>query len=181
MFRKIKKWILHYLINRENRRRPRVKIHLDFRDVRTIGVVFVLDNEAHYRELDRLVKNSIAPGKEVRMLGFFSGKVLPNFFIHKLNIDIVTHKDLNWLGFPKSDTAKEFIQRRFDLLMDFTSGELPACDYVTGMSKAHFKAGAYREEMVSIFDLMIKKTPEMDFRSFIQSMTRYLSILKTRK
>jgi hypothetical protein len=181
MFRKIRKWIVHFLINREIRRNIRVKRHLDFDKVRSVGIVFLLEDENRFNQLNRLVKGLIAKGKEVKMLGYFPGKIVPNFFIQKLKIDLITKKDINLFGLPKSEKAKVFIQNEFDILIDFTAEEVLIADYICGISRAHFKVGRYREEMVRVFDFMIKTTETMDYDTFIKATIDYLSILNTTK
>jgi hypothetical protein len=169
------------LISREIRRNTRIKRHLDFDKVRTVGVLFLLEDEAHFNQLNRLVKGLIEKGKEVKMLGYFPGKIIPNFFIQKLKIDLITNKEINLFGLPKSEKAKAFIQQGFDVLIDFTTDEVSVIDYICGMSQAHFKTGRYRNDMVKVFDLMIRNKQGTDFNTFIKTTIEYLSILNTTK
>jgi hypothetical protein len=48
------------------------------------------------------------------------------------------------------------------------------------MSKARFKAGRYREDMVKVMDLMIQKPENMDFDAFIKTTIDYISIFNTK-
>jgi len=179
MLQYIRRWILHFYIDREQKLNERVKKHVDFKKARNIGVLFLLEDEQKFKQLDSLVKKLAVDGKDVRMLGVFNEKVLPNFFLQKLKIDIFTKKDINFLGFPKSDVVKEFIEKPFDLLLDFTEDEILTMDYILGMSRAGFKAGRYREEMVKVLDLMIKKPADMDFDDFIKTTIDYISMFNT--
>ncbi len=181
MLQYIRRWILHFLINREIRRNIRVKKHVDFKDVRSVGVLFLLESEGKFNQLDKLIKELIARGKDVKMIGFFPEKIIPNFFIQKLKIDIFTKKDTNLLGFPKSEVVREFIEHDFDLLIDLTVDDILPIEYISGMSRAGFKAGRYRDEMVKVFDLMISKPQDMSFEAYINSMIGYISILNTKK
>ena len=180
MFQRIRKWILHFYIDREYRLNGRVKKHVDFKEAVSVGILFLLEDEPKFKQLDMLVKNLTKQGKDVKMLGLFNDKVLPNFFIQKLKIDIFTKKDVNFLGRPSGDVIKEFIEKPFDILLDFTETEILPMDYILGMSKAGFKAGRYREDMVKVMDLMIQKPENMDFDTFIKTTIDYISIFNTK-
>jgi hypothetical protein len=156
-----------------------VKKHVDFKKVRNIGVLFLLEEEVKFKQLDRLVKNLANQGKDVKMIGMFTGKILPNFFYQKLKIDIFTKKDISFLGFPKGEKVNEFIEQPFDILLDFTEDDILPMDFILGMSKAGFKAGRYRNEMVKVLDFMIKKPDDMGFDAFINSMVDYITIFNT--
>ena len=181
MLQYIRRWILHFFINREIRRNTRVRKHVDFMEIQTVGVLFLLEDEKKFIQLDRVIKKLVQQGKRVKMIGFFPEKIIPNFYTQKLKIDIFTRKDMNLLGFPKKEEVKVFIKRNFDLLIDCTENDLLPMDYILGMSNAGFKAGRYREGMVKVLDVMIKKPEGMDFESFINSMIDYLSILNTKR
>jgi hypothetical protein len=157
-----------------------VKKHVDFKKVRTVGVLFLLEDEPKFKQLDHLAKKLESQGKDVKMIGLFEGKVIPNFFIQKLKIDLFTKKDLNLFDFPKGEKVSEFIDCPFDLLLDFTENDILPMDYILGLSRAGFKAGRFRNDMVKVLDLMIKKPDDMDFDAFINSMIGYISIFNTK-
>jgi len=181
MLQQIRRWILQFYIDREIGRAIRVKKHLDFNEVRSVGVLFLLEDEKKFIQLNRLIKKLAEQGKDVKMLGFFKDKIIPSFYIQKLKSDIFTKKELNLLGFPTIETTKEFIELPFDLLLDFTYDDVLPMDYILGMSKAGFKAGRYRDGMVKVLDLMIKKPDDMNFEAFINSIVDYVSKLNKKQ
>ncbi|OQX76994.1 MAG: hypothetical protein B6D61_07910 [Bacteroidetes bacterium 4484_249] len=181
MLQYIRRWILHFLINREAHRNIRVKKHVDFKDVSSIGVLFLLGVEDEFDQIDRLVKELIALGKDVKMIGFFPDKIIPSFYIQKLKSDIITKKDINLFGFPKGEVVREFIENDFDLLIDLTVDDIFPIDYISGMSRAGLKAGRFRDDMVKVFDIMISKPQDMGFGAYINSMIGYISILNKTK
>jgi hypothetical protein len=180
MFQYIRRWLLHFYIDRELKHNKRVKKHVDFKEVRTLGVLFLLENELKFNQIEGLVKKLAGQGKAVRLIGLFEKKMLPNFFIPKLKIDILTKKDIGFFGFPKGEIVNDFIEKPFDLLLDFTESESLAMDYILGLSRAGFKAGRYRDDMVKVLDLMIKKPEKMGLDEFINTMIDYISIFNTK-
>lgn len=180
MLQYIRRKILHFYIDRESKLNKRVKKHVDFKEVRTIGVLFLLEDEPKFKQLDRVAKSLTNQGKDVKMIGFFGEKIIPNFFFQKLKIDIFTKKEVNLLGYPGGEKVKEFIEQPFDLLLDFTENDILPMEYILGQSRAGFKAGRYRDDMVKVMDLMIKKPDDMDFDAFINSIIDYISIFNTK-
>ena len=69
-------------------------------------------------------------------------------------VNVITPKDLNWLGIPKPGTADEFIKTEFDVLFNVITNQTLQSEYVTALSRAHFKIGWSPDEN-NFFDLNI--------------------------
>jgi len=54
---------------------------------------------------------------------------------------VIVPKDINWLGLPKKGIADDFLSTEFDLLFNIALEQNLILDYLTGLSKAHFKIG----------------------------------------
>lgn len=67
----------------------------------------------------------------------------------------ITPANLNWLGFPKSAAAENFIKTEFDLLMNISLEQNRVLDYLTALSVAKFKIGWSPQE-TNFFDLNIR-------------------------
>ena len=75
--------------------------------------------------------------------------------------NIITPKDLNWLGFPGPGFAYDFIETGFDLLLNIALEQNLVLDYLTALSKAHFKIGWSPDEN-NFFDLNINISGKED-------------------
>lgn len=118
-------------------------------------------------------------GKQVRVLGFVPKKQIPNYYVSSLKADVFTRKDINLLGICTKPAVKDFISETFDLLLDMTIMDHPVVDYVSGCSRAIFKAGRMRDKMIDTFDFMIKKPVQMESPEFARTMIHYLQTINT--
>ena len=87
--------------------------------------------------------------------------------------NVITSNDLNWLGFPKSRSADEFINTKFDLLFNIILSQTFLSDYITALSKAHFKLGWSPDES-NFFDLNINIQKEPDSMYLARQQIFYL-------
>ncbi len=88
-------------------------------------------------------------------------------------VNVITPKDLNWLGLPEPGTADEFINTEFDLLFNIILNQNLVSDYITAMSKAHFKLGWSPAEN-NFFDLNINIQKEPDAMYLARQQIFYL-------
>lgn len=68
--------------------------------------------------------------------------------------NVLSPKDIDWLGFPKPGPADEFINTEFDLLLNIALEQNFVLDYITALSRAKFKIGWSPVES-NFFDLNI--------------------------
>lgn len=90
--------------------------------------------------------------------------------------NVITSKDLNWLGFPKAGISDEFINMDFDLLMNIALKQNKVLDYITALSRAKFKTGWSPYEK-NFFDLNIKIDDKQDALYLAKQQIFYLSQL----
>ncbi|HAQ18905.1 MAG TPA: hypothetical protein DCR40_06670 [Prolixibacteraceae bacterium] len=74
-----------------------------------------------------------------------------------------TRKQTTWSEIPKTDLAQDFIEQKFDILIDLTGQKHLPIIYLTALSEAAFKIG-YAGQSVNYFDLNIEfsQQPETD-------------------
>jgi len=139
--------------------------------IRTVGIVF---DERYFYEREALVGELVQHGIEesdIKVL-VFKNKIRKN---ERFDYPVFSHKDLSWTAtFDKSD-VKEFIARRFDLLINYYDTEKAALLLVSNQSKATFKVGfASIDKKLNHF--MIDTTAE-NYKVFIDELFKYLKIL----
>jgi hypothetical protein len=175
MFQKIKSYIIHFLINREMKLQKRTKRVVNLVKAGSIGIVFAMENEDDYQFINRFIHQPVINNRDFKVVCYVPEKAIPNYYIPKLKMDLITKKEINFFEKPKRALVEEFIEKKFDLLIVFSANDHLPVDYIAGCSHAHFKAGYYKDEMVKAFDLMIKKSEEMGIYSFYQTIINYLN------
>jgi len=139
--------------------------------IRTVGIIF---DESYFYEREALVEELVQHGIEesdIKVL-VFKNKIKKN---ERFDYPVFSHRDLSWAAtFDKSD-VKEFIARRFDLLINYYDTEKAALLLVSNQSKATFKVGfASIDKKLNHF--MIDTTAE-NYKVFIDELFKYLKIL----
>ncbi len=88
----------------------------------------------------------------------------------------LTVVDLNWWGIPKVDKVGEFIEIKFDVLLNIALEPNFAVDYITALSKAKFKIGSSPNDE-NYFDLNIKIGENQDAMYLAKQQIFYLAQL----
>jgi hypothetical protein len=139
--------------------------------IRTVGIIF---DESYFYEREALVQELVQHGiaeSDIKVL-VFKNKIKKN---EQFDYPVFSHKDLSWTAtFDKSE-VKDFIARRFDLLINYYDTEKAALLLVSNQSKATFKVGfASIDKKLNHF--MIDTNAE-NYKVFIDELFKYLKIL----
>ena len=103
---------------------------------------------------------------------------MPHYCIPKLSYDYYSSKDINWFEKPSNKFIDDFINKEFDILIDFNLNNNLSSTYIVGVSKAKFKLGVFDENKTDIYDFMIKLEDSTNLNEFIKQLIHYLTILK---
>lgn len=88
---------------------------------------------------------------------------------------VVLQNDINWQGKITSKDVLEFLNREYDLLIDFTQAENQGKQLIISEIKASFKVG-YKDNKDELYDFMIGVNPA-EVALFTKEMVHYLKIL----
>ncbi len=138
---------------------------------KTLG--FLVD-ETLLQDLDTLYDFSKDLGlvpKDVKVFSFIEvKKKMPS-----LRQNQVQCKDFNWKGEMHNQNAQEFLDRDFDVLVGYYSGNNEFMDMMISRSKAKFKVG-FAGADDRLFDLIIAVSPKQ-VDVFRKELKKYLTIL----
>ncbi len=88
----------------------------------------------------------------------------------------LTVKDLDFWGLPKKEKVDEFINIRFEILLNITLENNLVIDYITALSKAKFKVGSSKKTN-NYFDLNINIDENRDPMYLAKQQIFYLAQL----
>ena len=158
--------------------KKRVEKYLKERDasgvnsqVTTIGF-FV--NETDFQDFEKfyeIFKELNLQPKDVKVFSFIeSKKKLPS-----LRQNQVQSKDFDWKGNLHNQSAQEFLDRDFDVLVGYYSKKHEILDILVAASQAKFKVGLQGADE-RLFDLLLEVSFR-DFGVFKSELKKYLKIL----
>jgi hypothetical protein len=139
--------------------------------IKTVGIVF---DETYFYEKEALVHELVDNGileSNIQIL-VFKDKIKKN---EVFDYPTFSHKDLSWTATFEKSEVKEFVARKFDLLINYYDTEKSALLLVSNQSKASFKVGfASIDKKLNHF--MIQTNAE-NYKVFIEELFKYLKIL----
>ncbi len=139
--------------------------------IKTIGILF---DETYFHEREslvaELVANGIAP-ENIEIL-VFKNKIRKN---ETIDYPAFSHKDFSWTATIDKAEVKEFIARKFDLLINYYDTEKAPLLLVSHLSKAGFKVGFSAVDK-RLNHFMIDTNAE-NYKVFSDELFKYLKIL----
>lgn len=154
--KKIKSKVLRRKTLGDSEKSTRQKKLQSWDAIKTIGILYRVPEEADYVRFTNFIARFQADKKEVRTLGLLKTKMIPHYCYPRLAFDYFTPKELNWFGKPGGPKVNDFIATEFDILVNLDLTGDTVFDYIIGVSKARLKCGFYREDVVPLYDFMIR-------------------------
>ena len=142
--------------------------------VHTVGIVFDSTNPANDSAVLSFAEQLKSAGKEVELLGFVNDKKTES----KPGITIFNRKALNWLDIPTTEPIESFAQKKFDLLLACFTGEHLTLEYLTAISNARWRVGAYAENKTGFYDMMINVGDKTDLQYLLDQSVYFLNYIK---
>ncbi|HEX8270870.1 MAG TPA: hypothetical protein VF581_13335 [Flavobacterium sp.] len=143
-------------------------VHATGSTIKTVGIIF---DESYFYEKEALVAELLQNGIQERNVSIlvFKNKIRKN---EVFDYPVFSHKDLSWRATFSNSEVKDFIDRDFDLLINYYDIEKSALMIVSNLSKAKFKVGfASVDKKLNHF--MINTTAE-NYNVFMEELFKYL-------
>jgi hypothetical protein len=133
----------------------------------TAGILWEIDQEASFRQIENELRNS---GVKTTGLCYSSSRkaVISN------GTNGFTRKQASWwLEIPKAKVADDFIQQKFDVLIDLTGQKSFPVVFVTALSNAAFKIG-HSGTSTNYFDWNIEFADKPETSQLAEQILYYL-------
>jgi len=154
--------------------------YLNFSKVKTIGVVWDASRPDEFPSLSRFHQIRHDRSVDVKIIGYFSGKNLPDKFTAVRYLTLLRKDDIDLFYRPKSHEAETFINTRFDVLIDLNFSKNFPLSYITSLSKAAFKAGLFESENgYNPFDLMMEIKKPVVVDNYLNQIIEYLEMINS--
>lgn len=139
--------------------------------ISSVGCIVDLDRFDHANLFYEFVEEYSLHPNSVKIIGYkgFYDKNSP------YSTPVFSDKDLGWKANIENSYALEFLNREYDLLVNYYTDDKLLLQLMTVRTKARLKVG-FGEVDRNLNDL-IMNTPIEDFRTFKQELGKYLRIL----
>ncbi|MCB0515365.1 MAG: hypothetical protein R2798_02800 [Chitinophagales bacterium] len=141
-------------------------------EAKNVGILFdatdITQHNVYIKFADSLKKE----GKQVKLLGYIHGNANAVF-----NFDAFGNKNINWYHIPAGNNIQSFIENSFDILINAYFEENLSLEYISLLSRAKFRVGAYQQIHEQISDFMVQMKPEQNIQAFFDAINHYLHTL----
>jgi len=146
-------------------------IHL----IKKIGIVWDASKTGEFSGLSKFHQKMQERNIDVKILGYYPGKELPDQLTAIRFLSCIKRKELNFFYIPVSTEADVFISTKFDILIDINFDRMFPLQYITKLSAASFKVGLfYSEADSSTFDLMMEIKKPVQVENYLAQVIHYL-------
>ncbi len=107
------------------------------------------------------------------MLCYIDECQVPHYCLEQLTADYISKANLNWYGKPQFPIYQDFIDKDFDILIDFSQKETSALQTILSLSKAKFIVG-FLPEFKQLYDLFLNfDLQKNDYNTLLQHIEKY--------
>jgi hypothetical protein len=168
------------ILSKKASRVKRKVFYANFNLIKTIGVVWDASNTADFACLTKFYQKMHEKNIDVKILGYYPGKELPDQYTAIRYLTCYRRKDLNFFYHPTSSETDFFIRNQYDILIDLNFMKIFPLHYVTALSNAYFKVGLFESETVdSPYDLMMEIKNPIDIESYLVHVVHYLEMINS--
>lgn len=153
-------------------RHPRQAVSFD--EASKIGLLYDATDESNYEIIRNYVKHLRSFHKEILALGYVDRKKLPANQFSQYGLDFFTRKNLNFRLMPNHPIVTNFINEKFDVLINLSSNKIFPLRYIAAVSHAKFRVGRFDRKYTNCYDLMINSKPDTDIKEFISDAENFL-------
>jgi len=156
----------------------RIRKGSNYHSAKSIGIIYKDLDEAFFKEIRAYAKylKDEYNVQQVIALGFIDevAKKIPVWQQHKLEFEYFTKDDLNWHLKPVKGISR-FVQVPFDLLLDFSGGNVVPLNYVFKSSVAGMKVGVRGSKSERFSDFIIDMGSQFGLEKYVEQLNLYLS------
>ncbi len=180
LFKNIRLKIGDSILRNRVARTDRKPHYSNIREVKKVGLVWDASKTDDFICLTRFFQKMAELKTEVRILGYFPGKNLPDQYTAVRYLSILKREELNIFYHPVSTETNTFITNNFDVLIDLNFKRLLPLQYISSLSKARFKVGLYESETKNTpFDLMMDLKSPVNIEDYLNHVLHYLEMINS--
>jgi len=146
------------------------------KQAKNIGILISINSEEEYKRLIKFIHLPEFKDKATCVLGYCDDKTVPHYCLPQLTHDFFCKKQLNWFNKPQSEHIMQFCKKNIDLLIVYSKENIPAFQYILGISDAKFITG-YIPQKTEYLDLSLQFFKIPEFLEVISVMDNYTETL----
>ena len=168
----IKEYIQKKTLKKINTKR--VSKYMSLSEITSIGILFNFEEDNILETIKGLIEILDSRSIKFMALGINNDKHQYPAEILDHRIKVLNRNNLNYADVPDISLITHFLDKKFDLLLDFGSKYFFPNDFISHSSKATFKIGRLNYKN-NPFDLVLENSKQGTPRKYLNSLIHYLS------
>lgn len=169
MFARIKNYFLHKRIIAKKPNKIREVCSLEHAN--SVGMLCEITDEDSYKAIFRIFTQLQQGGRIVHLIGYIDEKYVPFYCLQQLSADYFCQKQLTWCGEPNMVQVQDFVNRDFDILLDFNYRYHAPIEDILATAHAKFIIGSCPDYQQH-YDLTLQ-TQNGNYTEFLGSAFTY--------
>jgi hypothetical protein len=180
MFKNIRLNMGKTILRKKMGRMKRTRFKGNISSAKTIGLVWDATNPDDLTYLSQFYQKMTERNIDVKILGYFPGKDLPDKLPAIRYLTCLKKEDINITYRPVSNEANAFIKTRFDILIDASFKDIFPLRYISYLSLAGFKVGIFDNGIENPpYDLMMEFHKTTDINAYLTQVIYYLEMINS--
>ena len=179
MFNSLKYKYGHVVLSRKKKKIKRERGIYNFDTAKTCGIVFNASSQETYDKAKQFIDFLKTKDINVIAIGFVDSKEVKEFYRETIHFKFFSRKNINWYGKPKNENVDDFINNKFDLLIDLSLANDFPLEYIAAMSLGKFKVGRFTSKEGD-YDFMIDVSKNQTHDFLIEQIRHYIENLNKR-
>jgi len=148
--------------------------------VKSIGIIWDASRPEEFPFLSGFYQKMHERKINVKILGYFPGKELPDQYTAIRYLTCIKKSELNLFYHPVSPEISTYLENRFEILIDINFNNLFPLQYISTLSNSGFKVGLFESETIDTpFDLMMEIKTPVDIESYLNQIILYLEMINS--
>jgi len=180
LFKNIRLKIGKALLRRKLKKKKRKVYYSNISMVKSIGIIWDASRPEELQFLSGFYQKMHERKINVKILGYFPGKELPDQYTAIRYLTCIKKSELNLFYHPVSPEISTYLENRFEILIDINFNNLFPLQYISTLSNSGFKVGLFESETIDTpFDLMMEIKTPVDIESYLNQIILYLEMINS--
>lgn len=180
LFKKVRLKIGKRILDNKLAKTKRNVSYSNISHVKKIGIVWDASRPEDFTALSKFHLKMSERSIEVKILGYFPGKELPDQYTAIRYLTCLRKQEINFFYQPVSSESDKFMNTNFDVLIDINFKKIFPLQFITSLAKAGLKTGLFDSESSEYpFDLMMEIKRPVDIDNYLSQIVQYLEIINS--
>ncbi len=180
LFETLRQNVGNRILLKKNSRVKRSAFYSNISLIKTIGIVWDSSEPEEFPYLSAFYQRLHERNIDVRVIGYYPYKALPDKYTAIRYLSCIRREEVNFFYIPVTSEALEFIESRFDILIDINFKKVLPLHYISSLSMARLKIGLYEgDEISDSFDLMMEMQKPVNIETYLNEIIYYLEMIKS--